>query len=162
MTAVRFTIESSVAPERVLAAATDFSERRPDLWPNISRRFYEVHETGQTWADATEGSDIMGGIWARERYDWSTPGTVRSTVQESNVFQPGGIWEIRVRPAENGGSCIELTRDRHGKGLKGRIIEAMMAVAGRKVLSSGLQQTLEILAGEERDRRRPASLTEGA
>jgi hypothetical protein len=39
---VEFTVESDLPPERVLAAATDFSERRPDLWPNLSRRFYKV------------------------------------------------------------------------------------------------------------------------
>jgi hypothetical protein len=32
-----FRIETTVSPERLLAAATDFSERRPDLWPGISR-----------------------------------------------------------------------------------------------------------------------------
>lgn len=145
MTAVRFTIETSVPPARVLRAATDFSERRPGLWPNISRRFYTVHEVGETWADVTEGSDIMGGIWARERYDWSTPGTVTGTVQESNVFKPGGTWEIRVQPAGSGGSRIEVIRDRKGRGPKGKVMEAMLAVAGRKVVTNGLLQTLAIL-----------------
>src|SRR5947209_16104664 len=112
MTTVRFTLETSVPAARALGAATDFSERRPDLWPNISRRFYTVHDAGETSANVTEGSDIMGGIWARERYNWSTPGTVKATVQESNVFHPGGTWEIRVQPVESGGSRIEVIRDR--------------------------------------------------
>ncbi len=30
-------VESDVAAEQVMAAATDFTERRPELWPNISR-----------------------------------------------------------------------------------------------------------------------------
>lgn len=154
MTAVRFALETSVPPERILGAAIDFSERRPALWPNISRRFYRAGEVGETWAEVTEGSDIMGGIWARERYDWSTPGTVRATVQESNVFRAGGTWEIRVRPTDRGGSRIELARDRRGKGLKGKLMEAMFAVAGRKVLTSGLQQTLDILAQDGHELRR--------
>lgn len=145
MTQVQFTLETPVPAERILAAAIDFSERRPELWPNISRRFYKVHEIGETWAEVTEGSDTMGGIWARERYDWSTPGTVRATVQESNVFQPGGTWQIRIQSAETDGSRIELTRNRRGKGIKGRVIESTLAVAGRKVLSAGLQQTLQKL-----------------
>jgi hypothetical protein len=74
---------------------------------------------------------------------------VKGTVQESNIFQPGGTWEIRVRPTAHGGSSVELARDRKGKGLKGRILETMLAIAGRKVLSSGWQQTLEILIREE-------------
>ena len=32
-------IDSDVPAEQVLAAATDFSEQRPALWPNISREF---------------------------------------------------------------------------------------------------------------------------
>src|SRR5438309_11245818 len=97
MPRIEFTVEGKVPPERGAAAATDFSERRPDLWPNISRRYYEVHDRGDTWAEVTEGSDVMGGIWARERYDWSTPGLVRGTVLDSNVFARG-IWELRVEP----------------------------------------------------------------
>ena len=27
-----------------MAAATDFSERRPELWPNISREFWQLHD----------------------------------------------------------------------------------------------------------------------
>lgn len=131
MTRVHFALETDIPAERVLAAAVDFSEHPPDVWPNISRRFYKVHEVAETWAEVTEGSDMMGGIWASERYDWSVPGVVTGIVQESNVFQPGGIWEIRVQPVAAGGSRIELTRDRRGKGLKGKIIEAMLSVAGR-------------------------------
>jgi hypothetical protein len=161
MTAVRFTLETSVAAEHILAAATDFSERRPDLWPNISRRFYKVHEVGDTWAEVTEGSDNMGGIWARERYEWSTPGTVTGTVQESNIFQPGGTWEIRVRPTAHGASSVELVRDRKGKSLKGKVLETMLAIAGRKILLKALQPTLDILAQEEKLTARPTAVRGG-
>lgn len=145
MTRIHVTLETAVPAEQVLAAATDFSERRPDVWPNISRRFYTVHEIGETWAEVTEGSNTMGGIWARERYEWSTPGVVRAVVQDSNVFRTGGTWEMRVYPTESGGSHIEFARARRGAGLKGRVIEAMLTIAGRKVLSDGLQQTLQRL-----------------
>jgi hypothetical protein len=30
----------------VLGALTDFSPRRPELWPNISPRLYQVHSVG--------------------------------------------------------------------------------------------------------------------
>lgn len=162
MTRVHFTLETTVQPERILAAATDFSERRPDLWPNISRRFYRVHEAAASHAEATEGSDTMGGIWAREHYDWSTPGTVRGTVQASNVFEAGGTWEIHVRPRDDGGSRIELIRDRKGKNLKGRLIEGMLALGGRKILASGLLQTLAILERQSEEPSGSLSLQEGA
>jgi Polyketide cyclase / dehydrase and lipid transport len=146
MPRIELIVESSVPPERVLAAAADFSDRRPELWPNISRHYYEVHERGDGWAVATEGSDVMGGIWARERYDWSAPGVVRATVLESNVFA-GGTWELRVEPNGDGGSRIHVVNDRRPKG-KGRIAAVMMALVGKKMLTSHLQTTLAILERE--------------
>ena len=47
MPRIEFTVASELPPERIMAAATDFSDRRPDLWPNISRRFYKVHDKGE-------------------------------------------------------------------------------------------------------------------
>lgn len=153
MSVVRFTLETHVPASRVLDAAVDFSDRRPDFWPNISRRFYRVHQVGPTWAEVTEGSDSLGGIWARERYDWSVPGIVTATVQDSNVFRPGGTWALRVQATGDGGSHLALTRDRRGRGVKGTLLEATLAVVGRPVLSRGMQQTLAILA---RAGRQPA------
>jgi hypothetical protein len=146
MPRIELTMESSVPPERVLAAAADFSDRRPELWPNVSRRYYEVHEQGDGWAVATEGSDVMGGIWARERYDWSTPGVVRATVLDSNVFA-SGTWELRAEPNGEGGCRIRVVNDRRPKG-KGRIAAVMMSLVGKKVLASHLQKTLAILERE--------------
>lgn len=61
-------VDSDVPAEQVFAAATDFSEQRPELWPNISRDFWQLHDSGPNWADATEGSPA---VWAREHYEWS-------------------------------------------------------------------------------------------
>ena len=68
MPRIEYSVDTDLAPERVLAAITDFSDRRPDLWPNISRKFWKLHDRGENWAECTEGSDVAGGIWARERY----------------------------------------------------------------------------------------------
>jgi hypothetical protein len=106
---IEFTVDSSVSPERILAAARDFTDRRPELWPNVSRRYYQVHEQGDNWAIATEGTEVMGGIWARERYEW-TPGVVSATVIESNIFS-SGAWELRAEPNGNGGSLIHVVND---------------------------------------------------
>lgn len=96
MVEVRFTLETRVAPDVVLAAARDFSARRPELWPSIDPAVYAVHAIGDTWAEVTEGSADLGGIWARERYEWSAPGMIRAEVQASNVFAPGSSWELRL------------------------------------------------------------------
>jgi hypothetical protein len=143
MPKITFTVESPLPPERIVEAATDFSDRRPDLWPNISRRYYQVHERGDTWAEVTEGSDTMGGVWARERYDWSTPGVVRATVLESNVFS-GGIWEMRVEPSPSGGSRINVVSHRQPKG-RGRVAAVFMTLGGKRFLTKSLQKTLAIL-----------------
>ena len=81
--------DSDLPADTVLAAITDFSSRRPTLWPNIDPGIYKVHEVGADWADVTEGSKFAGGVWARERYEWSVPGVVRATVQDSNIFKSG-------------------------------------------------------------------------
>jgi len=143
---IRFTEETPVAPESVLAAATDFSARRPELWPNIDRSVYEVHAVGDTWAEATEGSAVVGGIWARERYDWSTPGMIRAEVQASNVFRPGSSWELHVRPrGAGGGSSVEWLSRRQVHGLKGQVLGLMLRLAGRRTLSGSLRRTLALI-----------------
>ena len=32
--------------DRFIAALTDFSERRPELWPNLDDKYYELHDLG--------------------------------------------------------------------------------------------------------------------
>src|SRR5712691_439243 len=96
MAKISFSIDSDLPAERVLAVATDFSNARLQYWPAIDPNVYQVHSRSAVSADVTEGSSVMGGIWAHEAYEWSTPGVVRATVQESNVFRPGGVWELRV------------------------------------------------------------------
>ena len=139
---IEFSVETAVAPERVLPAARDFSERRPDLWPGISRRFYKVHEQGDGWCECTEGSDVAGGIWARERYEWSG-NSFRGTVLESNVFRDG-TWDLRADPRPAGGSTVTVINDRRPKG-KGLLFAPVMIVRGRKILADNLRKTLDIL-----------------
>lgn len=138
MARIEFTISSPRSPEDVRAALLDFSAQRPRLWPAIDPGVYRVHDVGDTWADVTEGSAVMGGIWARERYDWSAPDVVRATVQEANLWHPGGTWELRVKPGADGGSILEVTRDRRARTLRGWLLEAMLHVAGRRMLASQL------------------------
>jgi hypothetical protein len=147
MPKIEYSAESSAPPERVLAAATDFTERRPEIWPNISRKFYVVHERGDDWADVTEGSDSMGGVWARERYEWSEPNTVRATVSESNIFRDG-MWELRVEPNGSGGSRVHVVNDRRPKG-KGLLVAPFMLLGGKKFLTQHLRRTLGIIEAQE-------------
>ena len=141
-----FTIDTTVPPDRVLAALTDFSDKRPEIWPTISRTYYKVHSVGPTSADVTEGSDILGGVWGREHYDWSRPGTVTLTVGESAIVKAGGTWTFVVKANGSGGSTITESMARVSFGVKGRCVGALVQVAGSKLFRSNLERTLAILA----------------
>jgi hypothetical protein len=102
-----------VAPERVLEAARDFSERRADVFPAVSTDEMTVHELAGSSADVTEGTAAGIGVnWERCRYDWSQPGVVTATVIDSNVYAfPGSSWALRVVPSGEG-SDVEMTWER--------------------------------------------------
>ena len=145
MATFSFTVDSTVPPERVLAALTDFSDKRPDLWPTLSRKYYKVHSVTATSAEVTEGSHVFGGVWGRERYDWSTPGTVTITMLESPIAVPGGTWTYTVKGNGSGGSTITCDMRRKSKGIKGRLVGALAQVAGAKLFKRNLEKTLTIL-----------------
>jgi polyketide cyclase/dehydrase/lipid transport protein len=151
----RFTYaaDTTVPPERVLAALTDFSDNRLKYWPTIDRRYYKVNSVSETSAVVNEGSAVFGGIEGEEHYDWSTPGLVRATVTESSIAEPGGIWEFRVTPGANGGSHIAVLFDRKLKGFRGKIVSLFLSTVAPQAFKSNLDKTLRILESEQ-----PASL----
>ena len=114
---------------------TDFSPDRPRRWPALSPRWYEVYELGEFTADVREGQD-KPTLWARERYDWSTPGTVTWTVIESSDLAPGSFVSLTATAASDGGSNVHGTWERSARTLKARAILVMMSLDGRKVLSN--------------------------
>jgi hypothetical protein len=142
MTTIRCAAETPVPEERVRAALTDFSARRPDVWPNLDPGLYQVHDRGRAWADVTEGSRFAGGIWERARYDWADPHRVRLTVTASNAFAPGSNWEYPTTPRPDGGTHVDLVVDRRGRTVKGRLLAMLLRVSGRKVFCSDLAGTL--------------------
>lgn len=148
MARIIYSIDSDLSAEAVLAVATDFSARRPRYWPNIDPNVYTLKAKSSTTAEVVEGSTMLGGIWARELYDWSEPNIVRATVQDSNAFRAGGVWQLRATPRNGGGCHIEVVNHRQAKGFKGRVIGAMLSVMGGKLLPKQLQQTLDIIAKE--------------
>ena len=99
--------QSSLPPERVLQAARDFSPRRADVWPNVSAKHLEVHDSGENFAEVTEGTWIVGLFWERCRYEWAQPGSVKATVLDSNVFERDSTWELRAS-SRDGGSAVEM------------------------------------------------------
>jgi hypothetical protein len=107
---------SRLPPDVILAAASDFSERRADMWPDVHVEHMEVHEEGDDYAVVTEGNPWpIGQVWERLRYDWSDPRAVRGTVEDSNLFKPGSTWELWATPSE-GGSRVEIRARRMLRG----------------------------------------------
>lgn len=145
MVEVRFEVETPLSPERVLSAATDFSERRPEIWSGIDPKSYRVHALGESSAEVTEGSREFGGIWARERYDWSDSDIVIARVQDSNIFSSDSRWELRVLPMPGGGSRVEWTSFRQPNSLRGRFVVLALRIAGRRHLRAYLLKTLSRL-----------------
>ncbi len=96
---VQFDVQTSLPPDRVIAMLTDFSKTRPETWPGLWEGAYEVYSVGQTSAEIREGNRSPR-VWARERYDWSTPGVVRWEVVESNFCTPGGFVRVEVKSRE--------------------------------------------------------------
>src|SRR5437588_9941643 len=101
---VEVVVESSLHPDRVPAAAHDFSSRRPEVWPNVAPDLYTVHEIGESSADVTEGGRLGPLVaWERCDYDWSDPGRVTATVTDSNVYTTGeSLWEVKATPTTKG------------------------------------------------------------
>lgn len=144
MPRIEFDLTTGVSADRFVAALTDFSASRADIWPNIDAQHLTVHEVGADWADVTEGSSLAGGVWERNRYDWSTKGTVRAETIESNTWRPGSFWLYRVEPTETG-SHIQVTVDRRPATLRGRLVAVLLVFAGRRALRRATEQVLRKL-----------------
>ena len=154
---------TNASVEEVLGAASDFTARRSRLWPNVKARHLEVHDCGPDFADATEGTWIVGLFWERSRYDWSHGGAVRGTVTESNVLEPGSTFELRAVPDEAGTAVEMMLRRTFRTGPKGRIGAAVNRVLGARGWSSYLRRVLRNLERErERERERGAIGERGA
>lgn len=139
-------IQTRLSPERVVAALTDFSERRPSVWKYLDPAIFEVYEVGDTSAFVREGTGGPLRVWAKERYDWSTPGVVRWTVEESDSFLPGYGLRVDVAPGSDGGSKVHIVWERVGKNLKGKLIVAIIALLGGKPIGSSYKQAFDALA----------------
>jgi hypothetical protein len=144
MVEIRFEVDTALSPQQVRAAATDFSERRPQIWSGIDPKRFTVH----AWATAPPRSPraaAVRGIWAREHYDWSDPHLVVARVLDSNIFRSGSRWELRIRPTAAGGSRVEWASLRQPSSLKGRLVVLVLRVAGRPLLRGYLHKTLSKL-----------------
>jgi hypothetical protein len=141
MPTIRFSVTTDVAPEKFIAALTDFTSARPKIWPNLDPERYVVHAVGNTTAEVTEGASFAGGIWERGTYDWSNPGVVRFNVSQSNAFAPGSYWEYRIADVGDR-TRIDVTIQRRPYTVKARLISLMLRFFGTRVFRKDLETTL--------------------
>jgi hypothetical protein len=146
MAKIEMDVETSLDPERVKAALLDFSPRRPEIWPGIAPSLYEVYSVGDTSAEIKEGTKMPGAaIWAKEHYDWSTPGLIKWTVKESNFSAPGSYVSAAISPRTGGGSRIHVTWDRTPSSLLGRILMTMIRATKGKPVRASMEKALQKL-----------------
>ncbi len=146
MAKIHYEADGEVSAERFVAALTDFSVRRPELWPNLDARFYGLLERGDTWAEVTEGTDVLGGVWARERYDWSEPGRVTLTLLESPDFRPGTLIDYHVSDRADGGCHVAVDFQRIAASPRGRLVGVVVQLTGVGRFGRDLRETLARLA----------------
>jgi hypothetical protein len=139
-------VETSLAPEKVRAALLDFTSRRPEIWPGITPDLYEVYSVGDTSAEIKEGTKVpLGAFWARERYDWSDPDTIRWTVIESNFCTQGSYVSATLRPREDGGTHVDIHWERTGTTLQAKLITKMIVASKGKPIASSFKKGLSRL-----------------
>jgi len=137
---LRFRVTTELPPDRVLGVLTDFSDRRPAVWPNIDHDHYRVHDQGPGWADVTEGNVFA---WERNRYEWNAvAGEVTVTAVESDSWAPGSQWRYQLQPGVAGGTRVDVTVVRTGRGMRGRLLAALLSVVGARVLRSDMERVL--------------------
>ena len=131
MPTTSFTVHTRLSPADVLALFTDFGPGRAERWPNVDASHFEVHDQGPGWAEVTEGN-AMG--WERERYAWDADaGTVQIDTLDSNLWAVGSGWRYELTPI-GGGTDVHVTLTRVPRGLKGRLVGALIPVLGARVI----------------------------
>jgi hypothetical protein len=135
------TVDSDVSPELIRRALLDFSDERPDIWPQLDPKTYKVHWVDETTAEVTEGSPFPK-VWSRERYDWSAPTTVTWTAVESNFCTPGSHISMDVSSNGSGGSHVAITWDRTAANLRGRVNLAVISMGGVRLLKWATRKSL--------------------
>jgi hypothetical protein len=146
MAKIHYEADGDIPAERFIAALTDFSERRPELWPNLDTKYFRLIEQGDTWAEVQEGTDVLGGVWGRERYDWSEPGRVTLTLLESPDFKPGTVIDYHVNDRPDGRCHVAVDFQRIAASPRGRFVGAVVQLTGVGRFGKDLRETLSRLA----------------
>lgn len=139
MPTIHLRATTSATPEEFLAALVDFGPNRSRLFPNSADADLQVHSTGPTDADVTEGS---GGVWERLHYDWSDPRRIVLTTTDSNLWGNGSGHTYTLTEQGDGRTAIDVAVVRNGKNVKGRVTGLLLATVGKGVLTKAFATTV--------------------
>lgn len=140
MSTIEFHKTTRATPEQLLAAIVDFGPGRSKVFPLSSDTYLKVHDRASDHADVTEGNPR---VWERLHYDWSDPGRVVMTTTDSNVWGNDCRQTYTFRRRPDGLTDLDVIVERHGKNLKGRLLELVVNTVGRRVLDHGLDKTVQ-------------------
>ena len=144
-------IDTELPPELIRNALLDFTERRLDIWSDtLDPATFRVHSVGETTAVVTEGTR-RPKVWSRERYDWSKPGTITWTTEESNFCTPRSFIRMDITPNPTGGSHIAVEWNRSPSNLRGRLYLTVAALGGQRLLAWATRHALNGVAKRMRD-----------
>jgi len=145
---------TTATPEQFVAALTDFGPGRSDIFGRSADEYLKVHDQGPDHADVTEGS---GGVWERLQYDWSDPHRVVMTTTDSNTWGGASGHTYTLTPQPDGTTDVDVVVVRDGKNVKGRVIGAVLAVAGKRVLRKELGKTVKAIEARNDEGRAAAA-----
>lgn len=134
-------VDSEVAPDVIRRSLLNFTDARPDLWPQLDPKTYEVHWVKETSAEVTEGSPFPF-VWSREHYDWAHPTVITWKAVDSNFCVPGSYVSMDIQPGSDGGSRIEVVWDRTAANLRGRLNLAVIRLGGERLLEWATRKSL--------------------
>ena len=140
MTTIHLHQTTTATPEQFLAALTDFGPGRSDIFPNSADGYLKVHDHGPACADVTEGSN---GVWEHLHYDWSDPHRITMVTTDSNVWGRHSGHTYTLTPRPGGTTEVDAVVVREGKNLKGRLLEILVAIGGKRVLGKALATTVK-------------------
>ena len=139
MPVLHVSVTSPLPPQKALQRLTDFSPARAEAWAGVDDDSLAVHATGDGWAEVTEGNKFG---WERERYTWdAAAGTVSAVTLDSNIWASGSGWNYTM-VSDGAGSRVEVTAVRKGYGIRGKLVGALLALIGKRLISSSTTAAL--------------------
>jgi hypothetical protein len=80
--------------------------------------------------------------WERERYSWDdAAGTVTIDTLDSNLWAPGSGWRYELMPSTEG-TDLRVSLTRVPSSLTGRLLAALIPIAGARTLGKQFQSVL--------------------